>query len=114
MFYGHIQYPKHWQSFYYSVYGVTKKYFQTTTLKPSLNDDLYSISHKRKNKLDLLTTKDLEDSLSYETAIETLHKSNKEAFEHLEVRIYELFIGMSLRILSFRFNDLPIRMKFHN
>ncbi len=25
-----------------------------------------------------------------------------------------IFIGMSLRILSFRFNDLPIRMKFHN
>ena len=67
-----------------------KKHFQTTTLKPSLNDDIYSISHKSKNKLDLLTTKDLEDSLSYETAIEKLHKRNKEAFEHLEVRIYEL------------------------
>ena len=70
--------------------GSLKKHFQTTNLKPSLNDDLYSISHKRKNKLDLLTTKDLEDSLSYETAIEKLHKRNKEAFEHLEVRIYEL------------------------
>ncbi len=70
--------------------GSLKKHFQTTNLKPSLNDDLYSISHKRKNKLDLLTTKDLEDSLSYETAIEKLHKRNKEAFEHLEVRIYVL------------------------
>ncbi len=27
---------------------------------------------------------------------------------------YSSLIGMSLRILSFRFNDLPIRMKFHN
>lgn len=67
-----------------------KKNFQSNTIKPDLNDDLYAITHKRKNPLDLLTTKDLEDSLSYETAIEKLHKNNKEAFEHLEVRIYEL------------------------
>ncbi len=67
-----------------------KKNFQTDTINPSLNDDLYSITHKPKNKLDLLTTKDLEDSLSYETAIEKLQKRHKEAFAYLEVRIYEL------------------------
>ncbi len=64
--------------------------FQTNTIKPSLNDDLYSITHAKKNPLNLLTTKDLEDSLSYETAIEKIHKQNKEAFEHLEIRVYEL------------------------
>ncbi len=49
---------------------------------------------------------------SVQLAIES-EKPVSVVAKELDVNI-NTFIGMSLRILSFRFNDLPIRMKFHN
>ena len=44
----------------------------------------------KKSRLKLVATRDLEDNLSFETVVEKLSKENKEAFEHLKIRIDQL------------------------
>lgn len=50
----------------------------------------FSLSSKKiKDELNLVATKDLEENLSFETAVEKITKQHREAFEHLEIRITE-------------------------
>jgi len=61
-----------------------------------INRNAGSSTHRRiktraeKTSLKLVATRDLEDNLSFETVVEKLSKQNKEAFEHLKIRIDQL------------------------
>ena len=65
------------------------KHFCTSNNYPGLFDNSPGLPLK-KYKLNLIATKDLEENLSFINAKDKLNKQNKEAFEHLEIRIFEL------------------------
>ncbi|MDX2506156.1 MAG: DUF1631 family protein [Gammaproteobacteria bacterium] len=71
--------------------------FLTTEHKYGLPEGLIDISHE-KVKLNLVATRDLEENLAFDIAVEKLTKQNQEAFEHLETRIYKLLKNSGERL----------------
>ena len=69
------------------------KNFQTSRIGHTLQGELDNSTFAKRNKkdaLNLITTEDWEENLSFDTAIEKIIKQNHEAFDHLETRIFAL------------------------
>ncbi|WP_198264307.1 DUF1631 family protein [sulfur-oxidizing endosymbiont of Gigantopelta aegis] len=59
------------------------------TFDGSFSNNL-STNKRSRESLNLIATKDLEENLSFDTVIEKINQQNREAFEHLETRIFAL------------------------
>lgn len=69
------------------------KNFQTSRIGQTLQGELDDFTFAKGNKkdtLNLIATKDWEENLSFDTAIEKIIKQHHEAFDHLETRIFAL------------------------
>ncbi|MCP3849721.1 MAG: DUF1631 domain-containing protein, partial [Gammaproteobacteria bacterium] len=55
---------------------------------------------QKKETLNLIATNDLEENLSFDTAVEKVKKLNKEPFDHLEARIFSLLEAHNERVLK--------------